>query len=73
MTRARDLLIRGFSNNGKRVEAKLLSDTERGRIVEFVDTSTGETKAFIFEYPDGRTEIKQVRQPKQRSNNDARN
>ena len=64
MSKARDLLVRGFSNDGFAVRAKQISQSERGRIVEFTDTRTGETRAFAFHYPDGTVELKQVRQPK---------
>ena len=57
MSRARDLMK--FSPDWDQV--KLLSVTERGKIYEYVDSSTGRTKAFRFIYPDGRSEYKEVR------------
>ena len=57
MSRARDLLK--LSPDWDQV--KLLSDTERGKIYEYMDSATGRTTAFRFVYADGRNEFKKVR------------
>ena len=56
MSRARDLLR--LSPDWDQV--KLLSDTERGKIYEYVESATGRTTAFRFVYPNGRSELKEV-------------
>lgn len=57
MSRAKELLR--LSPDGDHV--KLLSETERGKIYEFIDLATGRTRGFRFIYPDGRSEFKEVR------------
>ena len=57
MSRARDLLK--LSPDGDHV--KLLSESENGKIYEFIDMATGRTTGFRFVYPDGKSEFKKVR------------
>lgn len=59
MSRARDLLLRSMSSDGG-VYVKLISDTDRGKIYEFINETTGRTEAFRFIYPDGRSELRRV-------------
>ena len=59
MSRARQLLLQSMSPDGD-IHVKLLSETRRGRIYEFLNLCTGRTVAFRFVYPDGRSEIREV-------------
>lgn len=59
MSRAQEILSQSLEPDGD-IHVKLLSDTPRGRIYEFINLITGRTEYFRFVYPDGRSELRKV-------------
>lgn len=59
MSKARKLLLASTGSDNVRV--KVLSERDGKKMLELIDTITGDTKAIQFVYPDGRIETKIIK------------